>query len=80
MRASLSAPSQPDRPHGGGRPGLAELRRELARPSELPENCRRRLESLALRLGELQGLDKTYTRVRLSEYATAAMDRGLMTV
>ncbi len=80
MLASHSAPSGRVRRQGCSRASLAELRRELASPSELPENCRQRLETLAKRLRRVQGRrDGEYIRVQLSEHAKTAMDCGALT-
>lgn len=81
MLASQDAQSQLARQHGCGQASLAELRCRLASPSDLPENCRQRLLTLAQRLRRVQGItEDEYIRVELSEYVTSAMDRGALTV
>ena len=80
MLASHSAPSGGSRLHGGGQVPLAELRRRLASASELPENCRQRLRSLARRVSRVLGREGKYSQVQLSEHVTTAMERGALTV
>lgn len=80
MFESHSAPGKSGDPHGGGRVSLAELRRALARPSDLSDSCRQRLVELANRLRRTQGIEGEFTRVELSEHVTSAMDRGVLAV
>jgi len=64
----------------GGRQGcrrvsLAELRRQLARPSELSDGHRQRLLELARRLVRVQALTDEHARVAFSEHALEALAR-----
>ena len=54
--------------HGSSPGGLAELRRDLARPSRLDDGHRQRLLDLAQRVARVQGLGGGYSRVSLSEH------------
>jgi hypothetical protein len=61
-----------------GRKGLrpaeiAELRRDLARPSMISDGHRQRLLDLARRVAQVNSLGGEYRRVSLSEYAQAAI-------
>jgi len=60
-------------PHGSGAAELAELRRDLARPSRLDDGHRQRLLDLAQRVARVQGLGGEYSRVSLSEYVSSAI-------
>lgn len=59
--------------HGSGRIRIAELRRQLARPSQLKDVHRQRLLDLAQRLTHVRALGDEYRRVSLSESALAAL-------
>lgn len=54
---------------------LAELRRQLARPSSLRDGHRQRLLDLARRLARVQALADEHVRVDFSEYAKEALTR-----
>lgn len=58
---------------GGRTNGIAELRRQLARPSQLTDGHRQRLLDLATRLKRVQALGGEYRRVTLSDFATTAL-------
>ncbi len=59
--------------HGSGPASLAELRRQLTKPSELDDGLRQRLLDLARRLARVRALGNEYARVDLSEHAAAAL-------
>ena len=62
------------RKQGGSRPGLAELRSQLAKPSRISDGTRQRLLELAQRLTAVQALGDEYARVvALSPQASAAI-------
>ena len=61
------------RPHGGGPVELAELRRDLARPSRLDDGRRQRLLDLAQRVTRVQALGAEYSRVSLSEHVRSVI-------
>jgi len=63
------------RRQGSRRASLAELRRRLARPSDIEDGHRQRLLDLARRLSAVQLLGDGYDRIQLSEFVNAAMDR-----
>ncbi|HUU59416.1 MAG TPA: hypothetical protein VMZ50_07735 [Phycisphaerae bacterium] len=58
---------------GGPRIGLAELRRELATPSNVSDGVRQRLLGLARRLARVQSLGDEYAGLALSEHAAAVL-------
>jgi hypothetical protein len=58
---------------GRERGHLAELRRQLAKPSSLSDGNRHRLRELSARLARVQALGGEYGRVGLSQPATAAL-------
>ena len=64
------------RPHGGGPVELAELRRDLARPSRLDDGRRQRLLDLAQRVARVQDLGGDYSRVSLSEHVRIAIGKA----
>lgn len=63
----------PDRRHGGRNVSLAELRRQLDRPSSLDNGLRQRLLDLAQCLDRVQALGDDFGRVQLSSHASAAL-------
>jgi len=54
---------------------LAELRRQLANPSNLRDGHRQRLLDLARRLARVQALGDEYCRVELSGAASAGLSQ-----
>ena len=52
---------------------LAELRHDLARPSQVNDGHRQRLLDLAQRVARVQALGGEYRRVSLSEHVQAAL-------
>jgi hypothetical protein len=52
---------------------IAELRRDLARPSSISDGNRQRLLDLARRVAQINSLGGEYRRVSLSEHAQAAI-------
>jgi hypothetical protein len=73
MPISSDAQSELQARQGGRTNGIAELRRQLARPSQLTDGHRQRLLDLATRLRRVQALGGEYRRVTLSDFAAAAM-------
>lgn len=61
--------------HGGLPTNLAELRHDLAHPSQLTDGHRQRLLGLARRVAHVQALGGEYSRVSLSEDVVAAIGR-----
>ena len=58
---------------GSPRISFAQLRRQLANPSSIPDGHRQRLQDLAKRLARVKALGDEYTRVELSDAAAAAV-------
>jgi len=73
MLISQEVQSQSSRPHGSGSGSLAELRRQLAAPSDLSDGNRQRLLELVRRLARVRSLGDEYGRVELSEHSQEAM-------
>lgn len=65
---------EPTRRHGGRRISIAELRRQLGRPTGLDDSARQRLLDLAQRLSRLKALGEGIGRVQLSPLASAALE------
>ena len=61
--------------HGCLQRSFAELRSQLARPSQLNDGHRQRLRDLAQRVARVQALGGQYRRVSLSDGVMAAMDQ-----
>ena len=59
--------------HGSGCASLAELRRQLARPSRIQKRHRQRLLDLSHRLAHVQELGGEFARVEFSDKAVAAL-------
>ena len=76
MLISQIAPSGLDRRQGSPGISLAELRCELASPSNVEDGHRQRLLELARRLNRTRALGNDYARLELSHYVATAMDRG----
>jgi hypothetical protein len=75
MLISPDARSDPQCGQGCPQMGIAELRGQLARPSQLDDGHRQRLLDLAQRVARVQGLGGEYRRVSLSETARAAINQ-----
>ena len=58
---------------GSQRISLAQLRRQLAEPSTIPDSTRQRLVELAQRVARIQAMGDEYARVELSAAAVAAV-------
>ena len=58
---------------GSPRIGFAQLRRQLANPSQIPDGHRQRLLDLAGRLARVKALGDEYSRVELSDAAVQAL-------
>lgn len=80
MFDSQEASSESSGRHGSRPVALAELRRRLARPSDLQDGHQQRLLELAQRLTRVRALGNDYARVELSSFVTHAMDRGVVAV
>jgi len=63
---------------GGPRIGLAELRRELAMPSNVSDGVRQRLLGLAERLARVQALGDEYAGLALSDRAAVVLRDGVI--
>lgn len=79
----MLTPQEASREPGGrqGRPrvDLAELRRQLARPSIMDDGQRQRLLEFVKKLARVRALGGEYARVDLSEFAsTAVMQNAAM--
>ena len=59
---------------GSRRMRIAELRRQLTRPSQLTDGHRQRLFDMAQRVARVQALGDEYRRVSLSETALDALN------
>jgi len=73
MPISQKAQCLAKRRQGSRRIDMAELRRLLARPSDLDDGHRQRLLDLSRRLARVQALGNGYARVTFSEHAAAAL-------
>ena len=73
MLISQQAQSGTGRWQGSPRISFAQLRRQLANPSEIPDGHRQRLQELAKRLARVKALGDGYSRVELSDEAAAAI-------
>jgi hypothetical protein len=73
MLISQQAQSETGRWQGSPRISFAQLRRQLANPSEISDGHRQRLQELAKRLARVKALGGGYSRVELSEQAAAAI-------
>jgi hypothetical protein len=58
---------------GSRSPDFAELRRQVANPSEMDESSRQRLMDLARRLARVRAMGDEYHRVDLSDYAASVL-------
>lgn len=65
--------SSPRRRKGRRSAGLAELRRQLAHPSELSGSARQCLREMSRRLARVHDLEDEYSRVELSEMSMSAL-------
>ncbi len=75
MLISPDAQRSPKARHGGRVKRIAELRSQLASPSQWTDGDRQRLLDLAQCVARVQTLGSEYSRVSLSESAQAALDR-----
>jgi len=80
MLIPQAALSEPRLRHGGRGVSLAELRRQLAKPSELPDGHRQRLLDLARRLARVQALGDEFSRVGFSQPAASACPKHVEAV
>ena len=64
--------------HGRTPNNLADVRRELASPSNVSSGVRQRLLGLAQRLARVQALGDGYARVGFSPEARAAMEQNTL--
>ena len=62
---------------GSRRISFAQVRRQLANPSQIPDGHRQRLLDLAKRLARVKALGDEYTRVELSDAALAAVGEAI---
>ena len=76
MLISQEARCRDGRRQGSPAGRLAELRRQLARPTRFSEGNRQRLLDLARRLAAVQALGDGYVRVEFSEHALEALGQG----
>ncbi len=72
MLVPQQAQRETGRWQGSPRIGFAQLRRQLANPSRIPDGHRQRLLDLARRLARVKALGGEYSRVSLSDAAAAA--------
>lgn len=73
MLTSQIAQREPDGRQGRPRVDLAELRRQLARPSTMDDGHRQRLLEFVQKLARVRALGGEYARVDLSEFASVAV-------
>lgn len=73
MLISQEAQSETGRWQGSPRISFAQLRRQLANPSEISDGHRQRLQDLAKKLARVKALGDGYSRVELSDAAAAAV-------
>ncbi len=76
MLRSLDARSDWPGMNGRGPDGIAELRRQLARPSQLDDEYRRRLLELVQQVARIQALGGEYSRVSLSDFVLTAIRKS----
>jgi hypothetical protein len=78
MLISQQDRSEARRRQGSPRIDFAQLRRQLASPSEIPDGHRQRLLELAGRLARVRALGDEYCRVELSDAAAAVVGAKAM--
>ena len=76
MLRSLNARSDRQGRHGSRPIGIAELRRQLARPSQLDDEHRQRLLELVQRAARVRAFGGEYRRVSLSDAVMTAIRKS----
>ena len=78
MLVPQQAQRETGRWQGSPRISFAQLRRQLANPSQVPDGHRQRLQDLAKRLARVKALGDEYSRVELSDAAAAVVGTAAM--